>query len=117
MNAGSSGLMFLPIPLGGVVGITIYLLYYAPKYEAAVDRFAPHPVPPEFRLPMAQWGGLIFAGSFFWFAWTSYPSISYWAPLSAGLFIGLGTNMIFLALFNYIMCVPFHSPSRIFPLI
>lgn len=113
MNAGSSGLMFLPLPVGGIIGITIYILYISPKYEADVDRFAPHPVPPEHRLPMAQWGGLFFAGAFFWFGWTSFPSINYWAPLSAGLFIGLGTNFIFLALFNYIMCVLLPRPSRI----
>lgn len=104
MNVGASGLMFLPLPLGGIMGITIYVFYYAPRYEADADRFAPHPVPPEYRLPMAQWGGLFFATSFFWFGWTSFPSISYWAPLMSGLFMGLGTNMIFLALFNYTMC-------------
>lgn len=108
MNAGASGLMFLPLPIGGAIGIAINLLHYAPKYSREVDRFAPHPVPPEYRLPMAQVGGVIFAIAFFWFGWTSYADISYWAPMMSGIFIGLGMNFIFLALINYTVFV---SPS------
>jgi hypothetical protein len=68
--------MFLPIPIGGIIGVIIYLNYYSPKYSRAVDYYAPHPVPPEERLPMATLGGICFTVSLFWFGWTSYPSIS-----------------------------------------
>lgn len=39
----------------------------------------------------------------FWFGWTSYPSISIWAPLMAGLGSGLAIVLLFLSLFNYII--------------
>jgi hypothetical protein len=52
---------------------------------------------------MAKWGGPILAISMFWFGWTSYPSISLWAPVVAGLGVGLSLIMLFLSLFNYII--------------
>ncbi|KDQ63393.1 hypothetical protein JAAARDRAFT_29421 [Jaapia argillacea MUCL 33604] len=103
LNLGESGLVFLPIPIGGLFGICLYLFYYNPKYMALVDKHAPEPVPPEARLPMALPAAPIFALSFFWFGWTSYPSISVWAPIMAGLAMGFSIQLIFLALFNYII--------------
>ena len=45
----------------------------------------------------------VFALSFFWFGWTSYPSVSYWAPLMAGVPLGGSIVFIFLGLFNYMI--------------
>jgi len=38
---------------------------------------------------------------FFWFGWTSYPSIPLWSPLMAGGLMGLSIFLIFLSLINY----------------
>lgn len=103
LNYGASGLVFLPIPIGGALAIAAYLLYFNPRYERAVEQYAPNPVPPEKRLEMSLPAGPIFALSFFWFGWTSYPSISYWAPMMSGLAMGLSVQFIFLSLFNYII--------------
>ncbi|EJU05858.1 MFS general substrate transporter [Dacryopinax primogenitus] len=103
MNEGESGLMFLPLFLGGAVGVLCYLLYFNPRYEAFMRKYAPNPVPPEHRMEMAFLGGPLFAIAFFWFGWTSYPSISFWAPLMSILLIGFGVVLIFLSLFNYII--------------
>lgn len=65
--------------------------------------FAPHPVPPEYRLEVCMWGAPVFALSFFWFGWTSYPSVSYWAPLMAGVPLGCSIVFLFLGLFNYLI--------------
>ena len=62
---------------------------------------APHPVPPEFRLEMAVLAAPIFTIAFFWFGWTSYSSISFWAPMLAGLPLGASIVFLFLGLFNY----------------
>ena len=42
-----------------------------------------------------------FAGAFFWFGWTSFRSISFWAPMLAGLPLGASIVFLFLGLFNY----------------
>lgn len=35
-------------------------------------------------MEMAVIAGPVYAMSFFWFAWTSFPSVSFWAPMIAG---------------------------------
>ncbi|KAE9408218.1 MFS general substrate transporter [Gymnopus androsaceus JB14] len=102
-NAGLQGLCFLPLLIGGAVGVTLYVLIFNPRYEREVARCAPNPVPPEFRLEMILIAAPLYAASFFWFAWTSYPSVSFWAPMMAGGLMGFSINWIFLGLFNYIV--------------
>ncbi|KAI6115551.1 MFS general substrate transporter [Pisolithus croceorrhizus] len=103
MESGSAGLTFLPILIGGVCSTVFYALIFNPRYERRIQEFAPSRVPPEYRLEMAMVAGPFFAVSFFWFAWTSYPSISIWAPLTSGLLVGWGVCWIFLSLLNYVI--------------
>lgn len=95
--------MFLPLFLGGCAGVVGYLVIWNPKYSKLVKVHAPHPVPPEVRLEQALWAGPAFAISFFWFGWTSYPSISFWAPMMSSLLLGFSVVWIFLGIFNYII--------------
>ncbi|KAG8938323.1 hypothetical protein FRC04_009078 [Tulasnella sp. 424] len=103
LSAGESGLMFLPLLLGGVVGVIIYLIYFNPLYEAQIPKYAPRMVPPEQRLLPAFYGGPLLVISFLWFGWTSYTNISLWAPLLSGLPMGISAVFIFLALSNYVI--------------
>ncbi|KIY53422.1 MFS general substrate transporter [Fistulina hepatica ATCC 64428] len=105
LNEGASGLMFLPIVLGGVTSVTLYILLINPRYERESERLAPLPVPPEFRLEITVIASPLFAAAFFWFGWTSFPSISYWAPMMAGYLLGAALLLIFLSLTNYIIDV------------
>jgi len=105
LSAGSSGLMFLPIPIGGALSVTLYVWIYNPRYRREAQRLAPEPVPPEFRLEIAMISGPLFAISFFWFAWSSPPHISFWAPMMSGLLMGFSISLIFLGLFNYLIDV------------
>ena len=102
-NAGISGLMFIPFFIGSTLAVLVYFFWWNPRYERLAKRFAPSPVPPEYRLEQAMCAAPIYAISFFWFGWTSYPSVNYWAPMTAGVGIGFGTVWIFLALINYMI--------------
>lgn len=104
-NAGEGGLAFIPLFVGGVIGCLISVFYFNAQYVKLVEQHAPHHPPPESRLPMAVYGGAIFAVGFFWFGWTSYPSISYWAPLTSGLAFGVSLTFLFLGLLNYVIDV------------
>lgn len=92
-----------------------YVAIYNPRYERKAAELAPNPVPPEFRLEMALIAGPLFAVSFFWFGqvqptlvcnsedwwvlpsrWTSYPSISLWAPMLSGVLMGFSISWIFV---------------------
>ncbi|KAF9569882.1 polyamine transporter 1 [Agrocybe pediades] len=102
-NAGISGLMFLPIPIGGAVAVALYVYYYNPKYERESAKVFPRAVAPEFRLEMVLYAGPCFAASFFWFGWTSFSYLSYWGPMLSGLLMGFSIQLIFLGLFNYLI--------------
>ncbi|KAI5121794.1 hypothetical protein M0805_009786 [Coniferiporia weirii] len=102
-SAGASGLTFLPVFGGAMVAVIIYIAVFDPAYGRLVEQYKPNPVPPEHRLDMAIVGAPVFAISFFWFGWTSYPSISFWVPMMAGGGMGLSVVFIFLPLFNYII--------------
>lgn len=107
MNAGITGLMFLPILAGVFSGVAVvrvqsvvysrmlrlcfieqYLFVFKPRYDRAILEYAPNRVPPEKRLEVALIAGPSLTIAFFWQAWTSSPSISYWAPMMSGLFLG-----------------------------
>ncbi|KAI0053376.1 MFS general substrate transporter [Auriscalpium vulgare] len=103
LNPGISGLMFLPISLGGAVGVVVYLIIFNPRYDQVADECAPAKAPPEVRLEPTMLGAPIFVIAFFWFGWTSYPSISLWSPLIAGGVLGFSIFLIFLSLINYIV--------------
>lgn len=101
MNTGSGGLMFLPVFLGAALAAIVSVFYFNPRYTRLVEQYKPNPVPPEARLELALVGGPLFAVGFFWFGWTSYPSISYWAPMSSGLFLGFSVVLIFVSPDNW----------------
>lgn len=103
LNAGITGLTFLPIFLGGVAAVASYLLVFNPRYVRTQQKYAPAMVPPEKRLEIAMVGAPILPVAFFWFGWTSYPDVSLWAPLVAGFPLGWSIVFIFLALFNYMI--------------
>jgi len=64
--------MFIPLPVHTDIeihpSIAKYLYIFNPRYERAIEKYAPYPVPPEFRLEMGMVGAPLFAISFFWFA-------------------------------------------------
>ena len=103
LNEGLTGLTYLPIFIGGVTGIVLYLVYFQRRYQTALAQFAPHPVPPEYRLEICMWAAPIYTISFFWFGWTSYPSVPLWAPLASGIPMGVAIVFLFLGLFNYVI--------------
>jgi hypothetical protein len=102
-NAGISGLIFLPVSIGGVVACGVYLAVYQPRYYKYIEEYAPNPVPPEKRLEATLLAAPLYAISFFWFGWTSYPGVSFWSPLMAGGLMGFSILLVFLSLVNYIV--------------
>ncbi|CDZ96474.1 mfs general substrate transporter [Phaffia rhodozyma] len=107
MSEGISGLMFLPLFIGGICAVITYIFYFNKRYIRIHHKYShmdpPQPVPPEVRLEMALIGSWMFVIALFWFGWTSFPSISYWSPLLAGGMLGWAILYLFLSLFNYII--------------
>lgn len=60
---------------------------------------------PEERLPLMTAGGISMVIGLFWFAWTSFPSISAWPQIISGVFIGNGIIMVFMPAVLYLVDV------------
>lgn len=57
----------------------------------------------EARLILMALGGSLLPVGLFWFAWTSFPSISPWPQIISGVPIGFGLMMITLQGLNYVI--------------
>ncbi|TBU39222.1 MFS general substrate transporter [Dichomitus squalens] len=104
-KSSSLGLMYLPLTVGNIVALIFYLCVTQPDYERKAKRYAPNPVPPEERLTMAIWAAPLFAIALFWFGWTSFPSVNFWAPMMSGFLMGIAILALLVALLNYIIDV------------
>ncbi|PHH59265.1 hypothetical protein CDD81_3522 [Ophiocordyceps australis] len=59
---------------------------------------------PEDRLPLTMVGGITFAISMFWLAWTAeYNSVHWIAPTLAGVFLAASMLFIFVGFLNYLV--------------
>ena len=102
MTPGVGSLPFLGIALGmvlsGIASIA-YNPYWIRKYHANNNKAMP-----EWRLPLAMVGGVVFSIGLFWFSWTgAYRSVHWIVPTIAGVFIGFGLLSIFMQLIMYII--------------
>lgn len=102
MNPGVAGLTLF----GMIVGLLLagpYVLYYLRSYEAKLKANEGIAIP-EWRLPPAIVGGILFSAGLFWFGWTGFTaSIPWIVPTLSGLFTGFGLLIIFIQLFNYLI--------------
>jgi MFS family permease len=103
-NQGIDGLMFLAFFIGGAIAVIIYVSLINPRYVRKLEALEKgQRVPPEVRLLPVMIAAPLLVVALFWFAWTSYPSISYWSPMLAGSLLGLCLLFIFVGLFNFIV--------------
>lgn len=61
-------------------------------------------LPPETRLPLAAWGGVLMPVGLFVFAWTAVPTSIHWiVPVLATIPFGIGMLLVFLSTTNYLV--------------
>lgn len=102
MNTGVAGLAFLPILVGAVIALGIFIycdgvLQRAKKantHWASIEEYR--------RLPLACLGGPLYVISLLWLGWTAKPGIHWMVPMLAGVPFGIGFMLIFMALLNYV---------------
>ncbi|KAF2119786.1 major facilitator superfamily domain-containing protein [Lophiotrema nucula] len=101
-NRGVSGLAYFGMVFGELAAF-IVIWFDNPRYIKKLQANNNIPVP-EWRLPIAMLGGVLFSGGLFWFGWTGYTGKILWvAPVFSGLFTGFGIFSIFLSLLNYLV--------------
>ena len=100
-NGGEQGLAFLGLASGPIVAFCFYALqerYYLSHVAANDGKGVP-----EARMWMARAGTVFIPISLFWFAWTSYPSIHWIAPIIASGLFGAGIYIIILSILNCVV--------------
>ncbi|KIX05567.1 uncharacterized protein Z518_06439 [Rhinocladiella mackenziei CBS 650.93] len=99
-NSGVGELPLIGTVVGAVIGGAIIF------WVSVGDRkkmLAGLPRKPEDRLPVAMLGGILFAATMFWFAWTAeFNSVHWFVPTLAGTFLATSILLIFVAYLNYL---------------
>ncbi|KAH8889483.1 MFS general substrate transporter [Thozetella sp. PMI_491] len=98
-----SGLVFLSIAVGCLLGTLTILLCDVFLYRRQIPRHPPHQVPPEYRLYPAMVGSIGLPVGLFWFAWTARPDISWASPTLAIVPFAWGNICIFISTMQYMV--------------
>ncbi|KAJ9106673.1 hypothetical protein QFC19_003173 [Naganishia cerealis] len=110
MDTGISGLVFIGVGLGLVLGVAFYMVLDRYKY------FRKNPDgtrgerdekgefiwrPPETKLLAGKVGAIALPISLFWLAWTSRSSVHWMVPTIAGVPFGFGLVLVFMTVLSY----------------
>ncbi|KAJ5288179.1 hypothetical protein N7478_003865 [Penicillium angulare] len=100
-NAGDGELPLIETVIGACLGgLGLFINTQIERKKQAQNGT----VVPENRLPGAMVGGVMFAVTIFWFAWTAeYNSVHWAVPTVAGTFLATSILLIFNAFINYII--------------
>lgn len=102
LSPGVAGLAFIPIGVGSVVSLGLFLGWdqYLRKSQQRQKAWA---LQEEYsRLPLALVGGPALSIGVLWLAWASWPWVTPIVPMLAGIPFGIGFLLIFMALINYL---------------
>ncbi|KAH8691448.1 major facilitator superfamily domain-containing protein [Talaromyces proteolyticus] len=97
-----SGLIFLSIIIGCVLGFLTVVLCDIFFYRKQIPRYPPHRVPPEYRLFPAMIGSIGLPIGLFWFGWSAREGISWVAPAAAIIPFAWGNLCVFVSSMQYI---------------
>jgi hypothetical protein len=100
-NAGVGELPLIGTVIGACLGgLALFISSQINQKKSSPNRKSV----PEDRLPGAMVGGVLFAVTIFWFAWTAeYNSIHWAVPAVAGVFLAMSILLIFVVFINYII--------------
>jgi multidrug resistance protein len=100
-NAGVGELPLIGTVIGACLGgLVLFINNQMNQKKHTDDRKSV----PEDRLPGAMVGGVMFAVTIFWFAWTAVYNSVHWAvPTVAGAFLATSILLIFVVFINYII--------------
>lgn len=105
-SLGSSGLTFLGLGVGCIVGclaiVILNLTLVKKQVRVSKETGGGGKVSPESRLYIAMAGSILIPISLFWFAWTARSDIHWISPVIAEAFFGCGNLLIFMAATLYL---------------
>lgn len=102
MSPCKSGAMFLPMGAGELVAIALGAIYDSFLGRARASGKSWSRSEEAFRLPPACVGGPITMISIFWLGWAARKDVPWAVPFASGFVYGIGTQLIFIGLLNYL---------------
>lgn len=102
LSPGVTGLCFLPIGVGALLSLPIFYAYDGYLRRAQKQGKVWSTQEEYRRVPLACLGGPLFVVALFWLGWSARTSVSFVAPMMAGIPFGMGFMLIFMALLNYL---------------
>ncbi|KAJ5346206.1 hypothetical protein N7452_004210, partial [Penicillium brevicompactum] len=99
----ASGLVFLAIVVGCLIGAITVLLCDIFFYRRKATSYQQQQVPPELRLYPSLIGSIGLPISLFWFGWTSRADISWASPVVAIALFAWGNICVFVSTAQYIV--------------
>ncbi|KAF4438015.1 hypothetical protein F53441_12867 [Fusarium austroafricanum] len=97
-----SGLVFLSIVIGCVLGLITVILCDVFLYRKQASKYPPNKIPPEHRLYPSMIGSLGLPIGLFWFAWTARPGVSWASPAASMIVFAWGNLSVFVSTIQYI---------------
>lgn len=97
-----SGLVFLSIAIGSILGFATILLCEAVLYRRQIANYPPQKVPPEYRLYPAMVGSIGLPIGIFWYAWTMRSDVSWLSLASAIIPFAWGNLCVFSSTTQYL---------------
>ncbi|KAJ5555798.1 hypothetical protein N7461_004268 [Penicillium sp. DV-2018c] len=98
-----SGLVFLAIVVGCLLGTVTVLICNVVLYLPKVAKHAGSQIPPEHRLYPALIGSVGLPIGLFWFAWTARAEISWASPVVAIMVFSWGNLCVFVSTTQYVV--------------
>ncbi|KAF7193788.1 Efflux pump FUB11 [Pseudocercospora fuligena] len=100
-SQGTAGLPFV----GVAVGVCLAVVVVGVESKSYLGRIAAagKALEPEAKLHSAMMGSVILPIGLFLFAWTTYPSVHWIAPVIGATFFSVGLVMLFIALISYLV--------------
>ncbi|KAJ4268468.1 hypothetical protein NW762_002531 [Fusarium torreyae] len=102
LSPGMAGLAYIPFCVGVILSLGVFGLYtwYYDKQTAAGAEWTKNYI--YRRLPLACIASPCMVISLFWLGWTVWPSVSPVVPTLGGIFFGLGFQLLFMGMTNYL---------------
>ncbi|KAH6651944.1 major facilitator superfamily transporter [Truncatella angustata] len=99
---GVTGLCFLSIGIGALLALPVFYAYDGYLRRAQNQKKAWSRQEEYRRVPLACIGGPLFVISLLWLGWSARTNTTFVVPMLAGIPFGLGFQLIFMALLNYL---------------
>ncbi|PHH88541.1 hypothetical protein CDD83_7408 [Cordyceps sp. RAO-2017] len=104
-NSGVGALPLLGTAVGAIIGgIGVMFDTRRRSNNIKSGKIRMEDITPEDRLPLAMIGGVGFAVTMFWLAWSAeYNSVHWIVPTLAGVFLSTALLLIFVSILNYLV--------------